>query len=518
MSKVVPLPSMRQTAADEALIEGAPELDERLPDGTADVEHLADAPMPRRRSVAFAPLGLDVLMLGFATIGAMAVTPFAGLPRPDAGYMLSFLVLMIALLAHSGHYTPRVSLHLLDDIRSVIGSAAVAAMATAFAAALLNDVDPAQEALRVWLFATVCIVAGRSALHLDEVRRRREGVAGAPTLVVGAGRVGHLVARRLQERPEFGLRPVAFLDPEPLTVENGAGLPVLGTEPSTDENLTETLTNSVQELGVRHVIVTFYLSRHESQLELMRRCHELGLSVSLVPRLFEGVADQTSLDRLGGVPLVTVRPSDPRGWQISAKYATDRVLAALAIVVTAPLMLVAAVGVALSMGRPVMFRQQRLGMDDREFEIRKFRTMKSAAEELELPDRLPEQMLERDLAPGGIELADRRTRFGRFLRRTSMDELPQLFNVLRGEMSLIGPRPERPEFAREFNDAVHRYPDRHRVKSGITGWAQVHGLRGKTSLSDRVEWDNYYIENWSLWLDLKIALMTLFVIFSHDAE
>ena len=185
---------------------------------------------------------------------------------------------------------------------------------------------------------------------------------------------------------------------------------------------------------MRHVIVTFYLSRHESQLELMRRCHDLGLSVSLVPRLFEGVADQTSLDRLGGVPLVTVRPSDPRGWQVTVKYALDRVLAALAIVVTAPLMLFAAVGVALSMGRPVMFRQRRLGMDDTEFEIRKFRTMQSEggpSEELELPDRLPELMLERDLAPGGIESADRRTRFGRFLRRTSMDELPQLFNVLR---------------------------------------------------------------------------------------
>jgi lipopolysaccharide/colanic/teichoic acid biosynthesis glycosyltransferase len=175
----------------------------------------------------------------------------------------------------------------------------------------------------------------------------------------------------------------------------------------------------------------------------------------------------------------------------------------------------------VTMGRPVMFRQRRIGMDDREFEIRKFRTMKSegvAVEEAELPATLPEVMLERDLAPGGVETADRRTRFGRFLRRTSMDELPQLFNVLRGEMSLIGPRPERPEFARRFNRAVYRYPDRHRVKSGITGWAQVHGLRGKTSLSDRVEWDNYYIENWSLWLDLKILLMTLFVIFSHDAE
>ncbi len=525
MSRVVPLASTRRTTGDAALnLDGGPERGERPPNGVADLEGLADAGTlrrPRRRLIAVAPLGLDLLMLAFAAFAAIAVTPFAGLPRPGPVWLLAFSLFVIALLAHFGHYRPRFSLHLLDDIRSIVGSTAVAAMGMAFVTALLTDQShPAEQALRAWLFATACLVAGRGALHLDEIHRRREGVAGAPTLVVGAGRVGHLVARRLQERPEFGLRPVAFLDPEPLAVENGAGLPVLGAEPGAGEELIDTLTSSVQELGVRHVIVTFYLSRHESQLELMRRCHDLGLSVSLVPRLFEGVADQTSLDRLGGVPLVTVHPSDPRGWQVTVKYALDRVLAALAIVVTAPLMLFAAAGVALSMGRPVMFRQRRLGMDDTEFEIRKFRTMKSEGrpiEELELPEPLPE-MLERDLAPGGIESADRRTGFGRFLRRTSMDELPQLFNVLRGEMSLIGPRPERPEFARQFNGAVHRYPDRHRVKSGITGWAQVHGLRGKTSLSDRVEWDNYYIENWSLWLDLKIALMTIFVIFSHDAE
>jgi exopolysaccharide biosynthesis polyprenyl glycosylphosphotransferase len=520
MSRVVPLRPPRRSAAEAAFLDGAPELEQRLP---AEADRLADARTPRyqRQQIAITSLGLDLVMLAFASIAAMAVAPVAGLARPDAGYMVGFLVVVVALLAHSGHYKPRFSLHLLDDLRSLAGYTAVAAMATAFVAALLNDIDPAEEALWAWLFVTACLVGGRSAVHVDEVRRRREGVAGAPTLVVGAGRVGHLVARRLQERPEFGLRPVAFLDPEPLAVENGVGLPVLGGEGDGNEELADTLTNSVQELGVRHVIVSFYLSRHESQLALMRRCHDLGLSVSLVPRLFEGVADQTSLDRLGGVPLVTVRPSDPRGWQFALKYMLDRVFAALAIVLTAPLMLFAAVGVAISMGRPVMYRQRRLGMDDREFEIRKFRTMKTEGldtEELELADALPELMLKRDMAPGGIEKGDRRTRFGRFLRRTSMDELPQLFNVLRGEMSLIGPRPERPEFAVRFNDAVHRYPDRHRVKSGITGWAQVHGLRGKTSLSDRVEWDNYYIENWSLWLDLKIALMTLFVIFSHDAE
>jgi lipopolysaccharide/colanic/teichoic acid biosynthesis glycosyltransferase len=115
----------------------------------------------------------------------------------------------------------------------------------------------------------------------------------------------------------------------------------------------------------------------------------------------------------------------------------------------------------------------------------------------------------KDSAPGGVEGVDRRTRVGRFLRKTSLDELPQLINVLRGDMSLIGPRPERPEFVELFGQDVHRYSDRHRVKSGITGWAQIHGLRGQTSISDRAEWDNYYIENWSLWLDFKIALMTL---------
>jgi lipopolysaccharide/colanic/teichoic acid biosynthesis glycosyltransferase len=134
----------------------------------------------------------------------------------------------------------------------------------------------------------------------------------------------------------------------------------------------------------------------------------------------------------------------------------------------------------------------------------KFRSMRAGA----LEDAVAALELPPDTAPGGVEGADRRTRVGSFLRRTSIDELPQLLNVLKGEMSLVGPRPERPEFVGLFEESVYRYTDRHRVKAGITGWAQVHGLRGKTSLADRVEWDNYYIENWSLWLDVKIALLT----------
>ena len=173
---------------------------------------------------------------------------------------------------------------------------------------------------------------------------------------------------------------------------------------------------------------------------------------------------------------------------------------------TAPIFAVAAVGTLVSVGGPVFFRQPRVGRDGRRFEMLKFRSMRTVSEPVILPD------LPADTAPGGIEGDDRRTRFGAFLRRTSLDELPQLLNVVRGEMSLIGPRPERPDFVRLFERNVPRYGDRHRVKSGITGWAQVHGLRGKTSLSDRVEWDNFYIENWSLWLDVKILLMTVLAV------
>ena len=480
-------------------------------------EDVDGRPRPRGRSVEVGELLLDSLMLGIAALAAALSGTVLGLPPVHPGWLIGFSLAVIALLAYVGVYRPRFAPHLLDDIRAIVGSTAIAAMGTAFVVVLLTDERAAAtQAIRAWLFAATALTAGRAGAQIVQTRLRRRHGAGAPTLIVGAGRIGHLVAKRLRDRPEFGLRPVAFLDPEPLVLEDGSDLPVLGSRSVPYEGgLPAALAAGVRELGVRHAIVTFSLTPHESELELMRRCNDLGVSVSIVPRLFEGVPDQTSVERLGGLPLVSVRPSDPRGWQFAVKYALDRVFAALAIVVTSPIMLLAAVGVLLTMGRPVLFHQRRLGMDDREFEMRKFRTMKSVEDE---EPELPEGMLERDVAPGGVESEDRRTRLGSFLRRTSTDELPQLFNVLRGEMSLIGPRPERPEFAREFNRAVYRYPDRHRVKSGITGWAQVHGLRGKTSLSDRVEWDNYYIENWSLWLDFKILLMTLGVMFSHNSE
>ncbi|MEA2211404.1 MAG: hypothetical protein QOF83_1352, partial [Solirubrobacteraceae bacterium] len=224
--------------------------------------------------------------------------------------------------------------------------------------------------------------------------------------------------------------------------------------------------------------------------------------VSLVPRLYEAINERASLDHVGGLPLLTLRSIDPRGWQFVIKHAFDRTFAAFALALLSPFMLAIAIGVRLSSPGPVLFRQRRVGRDGHEFDLVKFRTMATVANPAPFRPTLGH-------APGGVEGADRRTRFGRLLREVSLDELPQLFNVLRGDMSLVGPRPERPEFVQLFVRDVARYQDRHRVKSGITGWAQVHGLRGQTSIADRVEWDNYYIQNWSLRLDFRILALTI---------
>jgi exopolysaccharide biosynthesis polyprenyl glycosylphosphotransferase len=362
--------------------------------------------------------------------------------------------------------------------------------------------------------AVGCLSTGRAGLFFLRSRAIKRG-AGTPTLIVGAGRIGNLVARRLLQRPEFGLRPVGFLDNDPLEIEDArAPLPVLGASWNLEQ--------VIADRGVQHVIFTFSTAPHNVLLGMVRRCEQLGVTTFLVPRLFEAAVERVTVEHIGGLPLFAMRPADPKGFQFAIKYTMDRIAAALLLLVISPLMITLAAATRLSMGGPIFFRQRRVGLDGRHFEILKFRSMKDAAP---VPVHAVANgnghvngngngnghvlALSADTAPGGVEGEDRRTRVGRFLRKTSLDELPQLINVLRGDMSLIGPRPERPEFAEQFGQDVHRYTDRHRVKSGITGWAQIHGLRGQTSISDRAEWDNYYIENWSLWLDFKIALMTL---------
>jgi exopolysaccharide biosynthesis polyprenyl glycosylphosphotransferase len=449
-------------------------------------------------------LAVDVAMLALATVTATFGSNAAGIPTAPIAWLVAFPLLVLALFYLRGMYTPRLRVQVLDEVRGTLGATALAAMAVIAGRAFLAD-DPhlVGQTVRLWAFAAVYLAAGRVAFAWAVADARRHDRAMLPTLIVGAGRIGRLTARRLLEHPESGLRPIGFLDKDPLD-EGDDALPVLGA--SWD------LERVVQEHGVRHVVIAFSTAPHHVFLGIVDRCERLGVAVSQVPRLFEKMTDRVTVEHLGGLPLISVRRADPRSWHFALKYALDRAAAALALTLLAPVLLAATLAVAVSLGRPIFYRQRRVGLDGRPFDILKFRTMHPAGEG---GASAPDQLVADGLAPGGVEGEDRRTRTGAFLRTTSIDELPQLFNVLKGEMSLVGPRPERPELVELFEERVHRYDERHRVKAGITGWAQVHGLRGNTSLADRVEWDNYYIENWSLWLDVKILLMTFTAVVHH---
>jgi exopolysaccharide biosynthesis polyprenyl glycosylphosphotransferase len=454
-------------------------------------------------------LGVDVAALGLGNVAALV-----GANAADAGndgkYLIWLLpVVVCVLLAAWGLYKDTIQTRIIDGLGQVVAATSLAAISLIAAAALLEpNADPAPLLARSWLFGTLYLAGGRVLLSWAQRRARATRLIAKPTLIVGAGLIGARVERRLLAQPALGLLPVGYLDadPPPPDMVPDRGAPVLG-GPSD-------LGRIAEATHARHVVLGFSTAPDRLLIPLVRECEARGLEVSLVPRLFESVNVHVALDHLGGLPLFGLHSIDPKGWQFAVKHVLDRVAAGLLVVVLSPVLIALALGVRLSSPGPILFRQRRIGRDGRDFEILKFRSMRPDTDK---PEAAPGGLvaLPSDVGPGGIEGADRRTAIGRLMRRTSLDELPQLLNVLRGEMSLVGPRPERPEFVDLFGSRIERYEDRHRVKSGITGWAQVNGLRGKTSLRDRVEWDNYYIENWSLSLDFKILLMTLASLFQR---
>jgi exopolysaccharide biosynthesis polyprenyl glycosylphosphotransferase len=447
------------------------------------------------------------LAMGMIAVVSPTDSPTGAIPPEPLGWSLAFGAVAVALFHGRRMYSAPMRLDVFDTLRSVVSGTAVAATAVISARVLVaDDTWVATETIRHWLVAVPLLATGRAGVLWREARARRMGGAAIPTLVVGAGRIGRLTADRLLADSDLGLRPVAFFDDDPLPSEGGpsAVLPVMGSEAG--------LSAVLSEHNVEQVIITFSNASHEELLTLARTCIAAGVSVSVVPRLFELEGARVETEHLGGLPLVLLRPVDPTSWRLRVKYALDRVLAAAALLFLLPLLAAFAAAVLVSMGRPVLYRQRRVGRDGREFELLKLRTLRAAPE-------VPHETADADWAAQQIGLAgasgdhvaldERITRVGAFLRRYSLDELPQLWNVLRGDMSLVGPRPETVGYVGRFDGTIYRYGERHRMKAGLTGWAQVNGLRGRTPLTDRVEWDNHYIENWSPWLDFKILARTV---------
>jgi Undecaprenyl-phosphate glucose phosphotransferase len=332
------------------------------------------------------------------------------------------------------------------------------------------------------------VLARRLARALLRLARRR-GYNLRFALIIGAGALGQEIARRLRQHPEFGIKIAGFLTrhPEKIGLEL-AGAPVLG--------LYDDLERVLKDRPVDQVFFALPLRDQWRIEELFRPVVDGVYDVKVVPDLLHFMTLRGAAEMLDGLPVISMQHSPLAGWNSVAKRGLDVAFSLLVLAATAPLLLLIALAIKLDSPGPVFFRQQRMGLDGKLFEMLKFRSMRADAE----ADSGPTWAVQDD---------PRRTPLGRLLRATSLDELPQFINVLRGEMSVVGPRPERPEFVAQFRKSVPKYMLRHMIKAGITGLAQVKGWRGNTSIEERIKCDLEYIENWSLLLDLKIMCVTL---------
>ncbi len=335
------------------------------------------------------------------------------------------------------------------------------------------------------------LVLGFSRMVFREALRfsRRLGYNKRYVLIVGAGKLGEQIVRNLQHHPEFGMSVRGYLTRRPEKVgkvlEN---VPVVGTY------------SQLKEYVASGVDMVFVCLPAEEAVECENILEFLStttmVEVKVVPSIYEFMTIHTSAEIFEGLPVITLQGTPLHGVNILIKRTTDILGALVALILSSPLMAFIALCVKLQSPGPVFYRQIRTGLDGREFNMLKFRTMRTDAEEKS--------------GPTWTQKGDtRRTTIGALLRRTSLDELPQFWNVLKGEMSIVGPRPERPELIALFRDRYPKYMLRHKMKAGMTGWAQVNGWRGNTDLKKRLDFDMFYIEHWSIWFDFKIMAMTV---------
>jgi exopolysaccharide biosynthesis polyprenyl glycosylphosphotransferase len=453
----------------------------------------------KSRRIAAALLASDVV----ATILALAAAYFLrfraeivpvtkGIPDASSYYRLFPLIAFLWPLVFYfyGLYQIRRNRSRVDEGLAVLVATGLSTLLLAGLATFYRGFSYSRLVLVLFFGLDVLFVfAGRTAIRRYMEEAWRHGVGVRRVLVVGAGRLGRAVVDKFLEHPEAGLRAVGFVDDDDVKREFvHREVPVLGT--------TGDVARLVEAHGVDSVFLALPLEAHRTMLEVLQEVGRTVADVHVVPDLLQYITFRAGVEDLDGLPVVHLTQVPLSGWMSLVKRALDVGISASALAALSPLFGGIAAAIRLADGKPVFYRQRRMGLDGRPFDILKFRSMVVGAEE--------------ETGPTWASPSDpRRTRVGGLLRRWSLDELPQLVNVFRGEMSLVGPRPERPEFVREFKEKFPQYMLRHRVRAGITGWAQVHGWRGNTSLSKRIEYDLYYIDNWSLALDIKILWMTL---------
>ena len=391
---------------------------------------------------------------------------------------LGYTTAALLLLSATGRHRLRICLRVSDEVPRL------AAAAVLPVPLLLLWFPSVVSALQLTIVATGSLLTERSLLYTFLRAAHRRGRLTEPILIVGTGKLSTEIGSLLQEHPELGLRPAGFIgDPGP---DFQYAFPVLGAVPAVSE--------AVAAHNVRRIIASFPENGDASLVPALRAPRLRSVDVCVVPRLYElsSAVPPGCLDEIWGIPLVPLRPSGLPRYGRAVKRGFDLAGGAILLIVLTPLLLALMGLIWLTCGRPVMYQQVRITRSGRAMTIIKLRTV-TASGQGERWSVSPEDC----------------SALGHWLRATHLDELPQLLNVLRGEMSLVGPRPERPSFSAHFTATIPRYEDRLRASGGMTGWAQVHGLVGDTSIEERVRFDNYYLEHWSLWLDLIVLVRTV---------
>ncbi|REE90528.1 Undecaprenyl-phosphate glucose phosphotransferase [Paenibacillus taihuensis] len=357
---------------------------------------------------------------------------------------------------------------------------------------IAKEVHISREFLAIFLSINViCLTIYRFAVKQTLFRLRRKGFNKRFILIVGAGSVGRSFNESIKMHPELGYEVIGFLDDFQTEHDREYGYmkPILGT--------VDDLEAVISHRTIDEVIIALPLKAHKKYPRIIDQCERAGVKALIIPDFFDLLPARPFFDNFAGIPLINVRdvPLDELSNQI-LKRIFDIAFSLAAILITSPILLGIYIGIKLTSPGPVIFRQERVGLDRRTFHMYKFRSM---------------HVFDQSTADTQwtVENDPRRTRFGSFLRRTSLDELPQFFNVLVGHMSVVGPRPERPYFVDQFKEEIPKYMVKHHIRPGITGWAQTNGLRGDTSIHDRIVHDIFYIENWTFLFDLKIIVKTV---------
>jgi Undecaprenyl-phosphate glucose phosphotransferase len=423
---------------------------------------------------------------------------------PDPGTRTLFVVLFNLAFAvafwSSGLYTLKRGSSRVDELYRVFSAVSIGTFAAFAINTLLLQFGrvpipwTAQILVLGWLVALLGVVVLRLLYRALIYTLRQRGYDTRKALIVGARDPGRSVWQRIRNSRGLGYQVQGFLSDSVAVGEVVDGLPVLGR--------TQHLSRVIRATGADEVLIALSARSTTEVLDIVALAEDEEVEVKIYPDAFQIITNEVSIGDIGGLPLISVRNvALDNPWNRALKRSLDLLVATALLIVASPLMLLIALLVRLDSPGPVFFVQQRVGLDGRPFLMIKFRSMRAefTGQGWTRPDD------------------ERRTRLGAFLRRYSLDELPQFINVVLGDMSVVGPRPEQPAYVEQFRQKIPRYMRRHKEKAGITGWAQVNGLRGDTSIEERTRYDLYYVENWSLLFDVKIMLKTAVQLFEGKA-